>query len=190
MQLEIDIKDVSEFTKIAGKVEKMLNSDDFKSYIARKALNEVYKITSESLTTDIDQSDPNANLHYRNSHETSIEKDGVLIYNYSMVDLESSDKNPELIENYPDGLSLAKLVEYGTGIVGASSEGSKYAGESDWKYDVNGHGVRGWWYVEGNKIHWTQGMEGKLIYHKLEQSVREKFAKWTFDYLKRNLGGK
>lgn len=48
-------------------------------------------------------------------------------------------------------------VEYGTGIVGEGSPHPEAAG--NWNYDVNGHGEKGWVYVNDNdgKFHWTKG---------------------------------
>ena len=51
---------------------------------------------------------------YRENNNYETTKDQVRIYNDSMVDL--SNLSPETLANYPQGLSLAKLIEFGTGI--------------------------------------------------------------------------
>lgn len=45
------------------------------------------------------------------------------------------------------GHEYATFVEYGTGIVGKGNPHPKAAG---WVYDVNAHGVKGWWYPTTN----------------------------------------
>lgn len=54
----------------------------------------------------------------------------------------------------------AKFVEFGTGIVGA---GSPHPNTSivGWKYDVNEHGEKGWFYFKDGKWHWTKGMTSR-----------------------------
>ena len=51
----------------------------------------------------------------------------------------------------------AIYVEYGTGIVGASSPHPEATG--NWDYDVNGHGLKGWIYRSDTdgEFHWTMG---------------------------------
>lgn len=55
----------------------------------------------------------------------------------------------------------ATYVEFGTGVVGSTSP-HPLAAPSGWQYDVNEHGVAGWWYYdkEGNR-RWTAGMESR-----------------------------
>lgn len=54
----------------------------------------------------------------------------------------------------------AKFVEFGTGIVGSESPhpDTSIAG---WKYDVNKHGEKGWFYFADGEWHWTKGMPSR-----------------------------
>ena len=51
----------------------------------------------------------------------------------------------------------AIYVEYGTGIIGASSPHPEAQGK--WDYDVNGHDIQGWVYKsdKDGQFHWTVG---------------------------------
>lgn len=51
--------------------------------------------------------------------------------------------NPIVLENAYD---KAVYIEFGTGIVG-SNEAHEQASESGYKYDVNGHGAKGWRFI-------------------------------------------
>lgn len=54
----------------------------------------------------------------------------------------------------------AKFVEFGTGIVGMENQhpNSDIVG---WKYDVNEHGEKGWFYFKDYEWHWTKGMPSR-----------------------------
>lgn len=58
------------------------------------------------------------------------------------------------------GCPWAKFVEFGTGIVGAQNR-HEAAGIVGWKYDVNSHGEKGWFYFRENEWHWTKGMPSR-----------------------------
>lgn len=53
----------------------------------------------------------------------------------------------------------AVYVEFGTGIKGARASHPE-AGDQGYAYDVNGHGLEGWWYYT-DELHWTQGMPSR-----------------------------
>lgn len=59
----------------------------------------------------------------------------------------------------------AVFVEYGTGIIGSEIQHPK-ANEHGWIYDVNGHGVLGWWYPtvdsDPNPYKWVNPATGVL----------------------------
>lgn len=54
----------------------------------------------------------------------------------------------------------AKFVEFGTGIVGKNSPhpDTSIVG---WKYDVNEHGEKGWFYFRDGEWHWTKGLPSR-----------------------------
>lgn len=79
----------------------------------------------------------------------------------------------------------AFYVEFGTGINGKGSPHPE-ANKEGWSYDVNNHGVDGWWYIDKKgKRRWTQGMPSRpfmyntliKLQEELPQIVREVFKK-------------
>lgn len=56
----------------------------------------------------------------------------------------------------------AVYVEYGTGIVGKASP-HPVPETAGWVYDINDHGVDGWWYKIGKGVFWTQGQIGSAF---------------------------
>ena len=71
------------------------------------------------------------------------------------------------------GVSYAIFVEYGTGVVGAGSPHPKPDG---WQYDVNGHGDKGWVYLNerDGKYHWTRGYQSRpFLYNTARELERE-----------------
>lgn len=56
----------------------------------------------------------------------------------------------------------AVYVEYGTGIVGEQSP-HPVPETAGWVYDINNHGVAGWWYVIRKGAFWTQGQIGSAF---------------------------
>lgn len=58
----------------------------------------------------------------------------------------------------------AKFVEFGTGEIGKQSPHPD-AGIVGWKYDVNEHGEKGWFYFRDGKWHWTKGMPSRPFMH-------------------------
>jgi len=74
------------------------------------------------------------------------------------------------------GHEYAMYIEYGTGMVGAESPHPK---PNTWVYDVNKHGIKGWFYptteedpnpfkhyYQGQLYAWTQGQESKPFMYK------------------------
>lgn len=76
----------------------------------------------------------------------------------------------------------AKFVEFGTGIVGKNSPhpDTSIVG---WKYDVNEHGEKGWFYFRDGEWHWTKGLPSRpFMYETALQLTQEvvKTAKEVF----------
>ena len=63
----------------------------------------------------------------------------------------------------------------------------EFAKEDNWKYDLNKHDTKGWYYEDNGSIYWTKGMEGKLIYHKFRDVAEEKMRDWVEEFLISNL---
>lgn len=63
------------------------------------------------------------------------------------------------------GSDYGIFVEYGTGIVGKNSPHPNAQG---WRYDVNNHGINGWWYFDDkqNRFRWTRGQSANAFIYK------------------------
>ena len=70
------------------------------------------------------------------------------------------------------GTDYAVFVEYGTGIVGKNSPHPK---GGNWRYDVNNHGIKGWWYFDNkqNRFRWTRGQSASAFVHKTIKFLEE-----------------
>lgn len=185
---EIDlsnINDINKFAKASVAMHKALMNDELLDFLANKIKLELNSIISQNLNEDEEQ----RYIHiYRYGNKFNIEysKSEIIVSNNSIVKLDPStwiDKEhfEEKAKNYPNmEIDLAKLVEYGTGIVGEQSKSGPVEG---WEYNVNNK--NSWAYLNSNgQIMYTSGMEGKFIYYKLSESVKEKAGKWVEEYLK------
>lgn len=168
---------------------RALSSNDFFDYIKEKCENVLNELTTTSLNSGEDINGEYAHV-YRNSHKVEVDKDKIVISNDALVSLSqilaedyTETSRIRLAENYADGFDLAKAVEYGTGIVGASSFASAYAGQDGWDYDINGHGSNGWFYRSNGNIYWTKGYTGTLIYERAIQKIEENLNDWIMEYL-------
>ena len=158
----------------------LFTSREFKDYISKKSMNVLNDITAKYLNEDKTEQ---YNHTYRSGHGLEVKTNEIVLFNDTKVDL--SGLSEETLGNYPDGLSLAKLVEYGTGIVGQESSASQYA--KNWEYDVNNHGNKGWWYEKGGKLYWTKGIEGRLIYLRTKIEIENNIVSWIKAYVKRKV---
>lgn len=70
----------------------------------------------------------------------------------------------------------APFVEFGTGIVGASSPhpNTSIVG---WKYDVNEHGEKGWFYFKDGEWHWTKGMPSRPFMYETSMELMKEITK-------------
>lgn len=108
---EIDILDPKSLKGLENTFDdllKIFKTEEFMQYFAGKCLEELDKIMAEKLRTE------DFETEYRSSNKYKIETDKLEIYNDSTIDL--SELSEETRLNYPNGLSLAKLIEFGTGI--------------------------------------------------------------------------
>ena len=176
-------KDIKALSKKIKELKNLLSGNEFVYYLAQKCYQTLLKVTNDKLNSD----DDGMYFHsYRNNHQFQVDDKDVYLWNDTMVDL--SFVSEETRANYPNGLSLAKIVEYGTGIVGASSEASKFA--RDWQYDVNGHGNKGWFYVDSTGVlQWSKGIHGRLIFYETKRRIEENMEKWVAEYCELKLGG-
>lgn len=70
----------------------------------------------------------------------------------------------------------AKFVEFGTGIVG---ERSPHPNSSiiGWKYDVNEHGEKGWFYFRDGEWYWTKGMPSRPFMYETAMELQQEIVK-------------
>lgn len=109
--IEIDIFDldsVKQFENTIKDLKERLKSPDLMKFLAKKCLDELDIIMAQKLRTE------DYTTNYRESNKYEINGDELTIYNDSKVDL--SELSEEALSRYPEGLSLSKLIEFGTGI--------------------------------------------------------------------------
>ena len=98
-----------------AKLKKAISSPDFMQYFAEKCIMELSRISSERLggikEDDVTYMEVDK---YRSNHRVDISKKSVKISNDTMADL--SHLSEKTLNNYPDGISIAKLIEFGMGI--------------------------------------------------------------------------
>ena len=75
------------------------------------------------------------------------------------------------------GAEHAIWVEYGTGIVGANSPHPEL--KEGYTYDVNSHGMAGWWYWDEKqkRRRWTQGQKASAFVYKTAEFLRNEAEK-------------
>lgn len=174
-----DIKEIESFQKELSNLEELLQSKKFMRFIGNKCLKELKKIIRKSAGGNeyIPQMQ-----EYKSSNKIEVEKDSVRIYNDSMVDM--SNVSEKTLQNYPEGLSLAKLIEFGTGIRGTSDE------EYEWltEYNPNRDYTNGWFYEKDGQLYWTKGQQGYFIYQQLSDVVKEHIHNWVWEFVENNMG--
>lgn len=162
------------------KIANVITTKQFREYIADKCLKELEDIESYSLVNEEHSVWQEKILEYVRGHKVEYGNDYILIFNATNLNQDEmfwvSDKTRA---NYPNGISVAYIIEYGTGLKGTSQE--------DWQVNVNGYGANGWVYKDADGfIQHTTGLEGKFIYQKLLDIVVREIETWTFEYMERN----
>lgn len=165
--------------------DKLFKTKKFKSFIADKCIKELDAIMANSLNNFGDGEEHsvfNKKVEkYKKNNKKEIGDDYILIYNDTVLTQEEmvwvSEKTKS---NYPNGLSISKVIEYGTGLLGKAQD--------DWQVNVNGHN-KSWSYEDpdnkGRYKH-TSGIEGRFIYQTLLQTVEKKFKLWVMEYIGKN----
>lgn len=183
--IDVSINGMKDLENKLKQIKKILTDKKMYEYIADKCMEELNQITLERLTTyddkTIDQS------YYTSRHQFVIEGDTIYIFNDSKIDISSKNMSETTKAKYPAQLSLAKIVEYGIGYTGANftviPEGTDLPSDN-WEYDVNNHGYKGWYYTDENgNVIWTNGFEGRLIFHELVTRIRKNANKWVSEYI-------
>lgn len=182
-RIELSTESINKLISTTNKVKKALSSEEFNKFILGKCkevldlILEFENIASDEKATD-----------YLEGNKTEITKNYVELYNDSEIDIPDADTffSEYAKQFYPIKLSLAELVEYGTGLVGAQS--SKGTGD-EWEYMVNKNRdySEGWEWKNGTHAEHTMGQEGRYIYFQLKETVEEHLDEWVEEYLERIL---
>ena len=178
---KIKIRGTKGLSKTLQKLSDSFGSKEMMEFLGDKCERTLYKTTHENLSTvnDLEVSD------YAKNHQKDVKGNKITLSNGTMADL--TGLNPETLANYPNGFSIAKAVEYGTGIVGAASEASGIASQDGWEYDINQHGSQGWYYKKDGNLYWSKGFEGRLIFYKTAREIKQNAKKWTSEYIKKKV---
>lgn len=187
--VNLSIKGIKTLREKLKAIEKLLTDKKIYEYIAEKCMKELNEITLEKLTT-VDEENIDTS-YYASRHQYKIEGNIIYIYNDSTIDISSKNMSEVTKAKYPAQLSLAKIVEYGIGYTGANftviPEGTALPSDN-WEYDVNNHGYKGWYYTDENgEVIWTNGFEGRLIYHELVSRIKRNASKWILEYIGKNI---
>lgn len=187
--VNLSVKGIKTLREKLKAIEKLLTDKKIYEYIAEKCMKELNEITLEKLTT-VDEENIDTS-YYASRHQYKIEGNTIYIYNDSTIDISSKNMSEVTKAKYPAQLSLAKIVEYGIGYTGANftviPEGTALPSDN-WEYDVNNHGYKGWYYTDENgEVIWTNGFEGRLIYHELVSRIKRNASKWISEYIGKNI---
>lgn len=193
-QIIVKIKDSSlieygvEIAKqnVIDAIFETLESKKFVDYLGKRLSNAILGIAiqeTSNIGSDV-MSSQEVN-DYLSGFEVEISDDTIVLYNASVIDTTTKKMSEIKRANYPLQLSLAKLIEYGFGYTGFLNTQEL---PENWQYDINQHGNRGWYYEDKyGQLHWTNGMEGRLVFLKLCWWLQNNFADIVNRYLKNNL---
>lgn len=178
----LSVKSLEQMRKDISDIYKIISSPELLKFIEKKCNEELMQICVNELNGFEEELE---NGDYMSGMHSEIKDGTIYVYNNSVIDVSSKNVSDTTKRNYPNGLSLAKVVEYGIGFTGSFTEGVK---STDWEYDINNHGEEGWYYQDkdGN-FHWTNGFEGRLIFLKLKQKIQENIQKWIYEYVGKEL---
>lgn len=192
IQRTIRISDESEIPIIIEKskqeVLELVTSKEFINFVAKRASESAINIAlegTESIGSDVLSEEEVS--RYLSSFNTEIGSKSFTISNMSEIDLSSKNMSQATARGYGKGLSLSQLIEYGMGYTGLVNT-QFITDPTIWQYDVNNHGYKGWYYVDENgQTHWTNGMEGRLIFLKLSNWVYDNLPKLIEEFISNNV---
>lgn len=185
-QYEYDISKNSDFQALLqyfDDIEKAFTSKKFFEYLADKCMKELDRIMSENLVGYDEHSVFYGKLdEYKNNNKLTFTDNGFIISNDT--NMEQSEMwwvSPKTRDNYPDGISIAYIVEYGTGLKGTSQD--------DWQVNVHNYGSNGWRFVDPDTgfLKVSTGSEGRFIYQKLRDRIEEMASIWIYYYFEREV---
>lgn len=115
------------------------------------------------------------------------EKAEGIVREVSKVGLENNYKSTQMMSVKREGNKIIggietkdrgeTFAEFGTGIVGSGNPHvDKWLAESGWKYDVNGHGEKGWIFPIGDgNFRWTKGMPAQKKFYEATKRMKQAF---------------
>ena len=110
-----DLDSYDKTLKDLNKLKNALASPKFMEFIAEKSIMELSRISNERLggikEDDVTYEEVDK---YRSNHKVQITEKSVRISNNTMADL--SHLSDRTLNNYPDGISIAQLIEFGMGV--------------------------------------------------------------------------
>jgi hypothetical protein len=110
-----DLDSYDKTLKDFNKLKNALASPKFMEFIAEKSIMELSRISNERLggikEDDVTYEEVDK---YRSNHKVQITEKSVRISNNTMADL--SHLSDRTLNNYPDGISIAQLIEFGMGV--------------------------------------------------------------------------
>ena len=175
--------DLDSVDKMLYKLENLFDDNKFKEFLLNKSKKLLKNICEMNLPIESEAS-PIQN-DYMNNMKTEITDDSIILYNDSVINIDEKNMSETTKAKYPAQLSLAKIIEFGIGYSGSQSILTSEA--EDWEYDVNNHGVEGWYYKDdAGNIHWTNGFEGRFIFFKLAENIKQYIGDWIAEYIEIN----
>lgn len=97
------------------RLKEAISSQEFMDFLAEKCILELSRISNERLgdirEDDVTYEEVNK---YRSNHTVKVGKDFVRISNDTMAEI--GHLSERTLDNYPNGISIAKIIEFGTGI--------------------------------------------------------------------------
>lgn len=192
-KVELNEQNLNKLINKYNEISSTLNSSEFKEFLLDKCRVKRDEILEKSDVNNIEYpiwgNGDSANQEkaelYAASHKTSIDGNVITLYNDAFMDNTDLTHffNEENRDANYDGFSIAELVEFGAGIVGASS--SKNTGE-EWSYGS----AKGWVFKgdsDDDKV-FTRGSEGKYIYYTLAKEIEDNIENWVSEYLDKKVG--
>jgi hypothetical protein len=187
-EIELSEESLKKFSSTLEKIESKISGEDFSRFLLKKCNDLLSKIMERENIGEEQRV-----FDYLAGNKNNIGKDFVQLYNDSEIDIASQDTwfNDYGKQFYPSKLSLAELVEYGTGVIGSLY--SRNTGD-EWEYEVNPNRDydKGW---EWNNASYpssespTLGQAGKYIYFQLQEEAREHIEEWVVEYIDSLIGG-
>ncbi len=178
--------DLDSVDKMLYKLENLFDDMKFKEFLLDKSKKLLKNICEMNLPIPSENS-IDINKYLKNEGmKGKIDGDSIIFYNDSEIDINEKNISETTKAKYPAQLSLAKIIEFGIGYTGSQSILTSEA--EDWEYDVNNHGANGWYYKDDSgNIYWTNGFEGRFIFFKLAENIKQYIGDWIAEYIDKEL---